>query len=406
MQIGKYTLDDEQEKAATSKYKNTLVTAGAGSGKTLTILGRIKYLLEKENIKENEVLCISFTRQSSISLKEKIRKELNKDIDVYTFHKLGLQILGSKYEITDDNTLMFIIDEVFKEITKKKNNIVYKYLSVENMCEYLKKEKEINNLKNLIHRFIKLFKSNDYKLYKFIEMKKQIKRISNIYYYRKEKIFLVLALNTYLNYQSYLKENNEIDFDDMLSLSKEHVNNSTFINNYKHIIIDEFQDTSTIRLNLIKEIIKKTNASLYVVGDDYQSIYRFTGCDLNVFLNFTNLFEDSAILNITNTYRNSNDLIKIASQFIERNPKQLKKNLKSNKHLNNPIEIIYIKDNKKDFKRLIENVYNHHLNNILVLGRNNNDIYSYIDEDFIVNNSKVIYKKNKDINITYLTVHK
>ncbi len=93
MQIGKYTLDDEQMKAATSKNKYTLLSAGAGSGKSLTILGRINYLIKEENIKEDEILCISFTNASSTSLKDKIRKELNKNIDVYTFHKLGLKIL-------------------------------------------------------------------------------------------------------------------------------------------------------------------------------------------------------------------------------------------------------------------------------------------------------------------------
>ncbi len=406
MQIGKYTLDDEQMKAATSKNKYTLLSAGAGSGKSLTILGRINYLIKEENIKEDEILCISFTNASSTSLKDKIRKELNKNIDVYTFHKLGLKILENKYDISNENTIEYIIDEMFSSIIKKKKNILFKYLSVENICEYLKKEKEINNLKSLIIKFIKLFKSSDYKLESFTMFHKQIKTLFNIRHYRKEKLFLIIVINVYLKYTNYLNDNNEIDFEDMIIKAKENVNNTSVINKYKHIIIDEFQDTSITRFNLIKAIIDKTDASLFVVGDDFQSIYRFTGCNLDLFLNFKDYFKDSNILKLENTYRNSNELIKTAGLFIMKNPLQIKKNLKSNKSVYKPIEIIYMKNIKEEFELLINNVYNTLGNNILVLGRNNNDIYKYLNDNFYVDNNKVIYRKNKDINITYLTIHK
>ena len=80
----------------------------------------------------------------------------------------------------------------------------------------------------------------------------------------------------------------------MISLATKHVERYGFKNKIKYIIIDEFQDTSKVRFNLIKAILKKTNASLLVVGDDFQSIYRFTGCDLSLFLEFKTLFKDSA----------------------------------------------------------------------------------------------------------------
>ena len=401
MNIGNYILDEEQTKVVIDESKHTLVVAGAGSGKTLTILGKINHLVNNQKIKENEILCISFTKAASESLKNKIKKSLNLNIPVYTFHKLALEILKEKnYEVAIEETLDLIIDEFFKEVMTSKKNIIFKYLKVKNISEYLKKDKEIKGLKNLISRFIHLFKANDLKLKDFISFHRQIRRISNIINYKKEKELLIIILNVYIKYQKYLKESNEIDFDDMLTLAKEHIDNHGVINNFKYIIIDEFQDTSPVRFNLIESILDKTDASLLVVGDDFQSIYKFTGCDLNLFINFKNLFNDAKILKIQNTYRNSNELIKVAGSFIMKNKEQITKNLSSSKHLDKPIEIIYYKNEETVLEQVISKIDS---NEIMVLSRNNNDIKRYLNKNLKLNENKLIYK-NKDI--TYLTAHK
>ena len=92
---------------------------------------------------------------------------------------------------------------------------------------------------------------------------------------------------------------------------------------YKYVIIDEYQDTSLVRFNLIKEILDKTDSKLMVVGDDFQSIYRFTGCDISLFLNFKKYFNKAKILKIQNTYRNSQELIDIAGNFVMKNKHQI-----------------------------------------------------------------------------------
>ena len=105
-----YYLDNEQESIVLDESKHLLVVAGAGSGKTLTILGKINYLLKYKNIKNSEILCISFTKASSDNLKEKIQNEFGIEMDVYTFHKLALQILKSNnmhYSISSTETLGF-----------------------------------------------------------------------------------------------------------------------------------------------------------------------------------------------------------------------------------------------------------------------------------------------------------
>ena len=149
---------------------------------------------------------------------------------------------------------------------------------------------------------------------------------------------LKYILDIYHLYNIELKSNNSIDMDDIIIKGTNAVKNYKL--KYKYIIIDEFQDSSLIRLNLIKEIIKYTDASLFVVGDDFQSIYRFSGSNLNIFINFKDYFKDTKYYHLKYTYRNSNELIKVSTSFIMKNPKQLKKNIVSNKNLDKPIVIL------------------------------------------------------------------
>ena len=401
--VNNYELDSNQQKIVLDNSNNLLVVAGAGSGKTLTILGKIKYLIEEENIKPNEILSISFTNKASTSLKEKIYDELHIDMPVFTFHKLSLEILKNKYNIADSNLLSDTVHLFFYETIlsyPKMIDLVLKYFNCKNSYKQLlvDKEKEIINLEKLLITFIRLFKCNNYNIEDYRLFFKKIRFSLS---YKKERIFLLLSLNILLLYNSYLKENNEIDFDDMIIEATKEVKES-FNKNIKYIIIDEYQDTSLIRFNLIKEIIKKTNSKLMVVGDDYQSIYRFTGCDINLFLDFKKYFKDSKILKIENTYRNSQELINVAGSFIMKNYKQIPKRLKSSKRLDKPICIIYYTSIKKTIKKLIESINTP----ILILGRNNKDINLILDEDFKLDGDNLIYKNKPNIKIAYLTIHK
>lgn len=392
-----------------TKSKYTLVIAGAGSGKTTTIIGRIKYLLENGTSPE-EILAISFTNASVDSLKEKIKDETGLDIDVYTFHKLSLNILKDadlEYKLCKDDLLDYLINEYFHFLIKNDIEYMYTFLKYQNLFtlkinilkkynNYLK-EHNIKNLKKLIAKYIRLMKTNGYDITKFKDFYK--KKYKNKNYY-----FIKLSLKIYQLYKEELDSSNEIDFDDMIMKAKDVVEKLGIKNNYKYIIIDEYQDSSLVRFNLIKSILNRQDANLFVVGDDFQSIYKFAGCNLNVMLDFEKYFNDVSIYKISNTYRFSQELIDIAGKFVMKNKNQISKNLKSSKHLANPIKIVKYKNYKEDFKRLIEKISVK--NSILILGRNNKDIYKLIDKDYNVDSDFNIEYIPKNIKMKYMTVHK
>lgn len=398
-----YELDSEQLDIVKCN-KNMLVIAGAGSGKTLTIIGKVYYLI-KNGIKPSDILLISFTRDTCNNLIKKIEYP----VDIYTFHKLGLSILnnnGANFNITDDDTLKNIIynffynEIIYNDYFKK---IVVSLLKQDDYNKILNRN-ELIFLINDLEKFILLFKNRGYSLIDFIAIDKKIRK--NFFYYSANHKFLMLALNIYLRYEAYLKDNHEIDFEDMILKSTQIIINGGYIKKYKYVIIDEFQDTSYTKFLLIDSIIKRTGAKILAVGDDFQSIYRFTGCDLNIFLNFKKYFSDSVIKKITTTYRTSDELIKNAGRFVMKNKRQIKKNLHSNKFLKNTINIVYYKNSNTILEKVILYVYTKCKSSILIIGRNNNDINMYLGNTFEFKDSKVIYLKNIHIDIEYLTAHK
>ena len=113
-----------------------------------------------------------------------------------------------------------------------------------------------------------------------------------------------------------------IDFDDMITYAKEEILKKRYFK-YKYIIIDEYQDTSFSRYELIKSITEKFNVRIMAVGDDYQSIYAFNGCSIKLFTEFNKYFKNSSIIKIKNTYRNTKDIVDISKRFVQKN-KQFK----------------------------------------------------------------------------------
>lgn len=612
--IDNKSLDSQQRRAVVVDEDNNLIIAGAGSGKTLTITGKVKYLVEKKNIKADEILLISFTKKAAEEMQERIGQKLNIGIEAMTFHKLGLGIIAQKFghrpdvfkdlnkiidnylsnEIIENSRAMSqivfffsyylnipkdleefenlgeahdyyrnvdfetikskvfrktnelkkqrvtiqgenvrSIEEVMianflylngikyeyekvyphapndpyrkkyrpdfylpdydiyiehfgitedyrvpwlskieekkyiegiqwkrdlhkKNSTKlletysyfnkdgvllsklenilKSNGVVFKEVDYEHIYQCLLIDYNGNyfkEFKKLIQTFIELFKSKGNSLYTFNQLFLDIIGIENEFIRKRTELFLSIVKPIYEKYQQYLKDTEQIDFNDMINLATEIVKEGEHDLNLKYIIIDEYQDTSISRFNLIKEIKNQTNAKVLCVGDDWQSIFRFAGSDIDLFTSFDKYFGYTELLKIEKTFRNSEELIDIAGRFIMENPKQIKKNLQSDKHHSNPVRIITYNEAKDSKSRILsiekaidEIVYlNGEDTEIMVLGRNNFDINVFTEykEDDNNENSKgesqylvkkvegetiIQYKKYPKLKMYFLTVHR
>ena len=378
-------LDKYQRKVILDNSDRLLVIAGAGSGKTFTITEKIKYLIERKNIKPSEILCLSFTNEAVDNLKNR----LSYNVDVLTFHKLALRILHDSsfnYSISRDTLINYITDEFFLIDDNKTNKLLTEYYDDKYTYQEILNSKELFVLKNNIISLIKMIKCNNLTITKMIKLRN---RCIN----KKDKIFYYFVINVYILYEEELASENKIDFDDMIVYAKELIRKHGFRRNYQYILIDEYQDISKIRFELILEILKNTNSKLVCVGDDYQAIYGFSGSNLKIFLEFFKYFPDGTRIDIKNTYRNSYELVNTSVKFIKRNPFQLRKNIHANFLYKYPIVLVYYDDLIKAYHSLLDYLYLENERNVLVLSRYNKDL------------DEVKKIEHQGIQTRYLTVH-
>ncbi len=489
-------LDSNQIDSIINNSDNQLVVASAGSGKTTTIIGKVKYLIKTNKVLPNEILILSFTSSSSKEMKERIEKEINTEIDVYTFHKLGLEIIkksslnipniytenlssfitNTLYELIKDsnyisnlvnfyisiknndlitlkgenvrykievsianflyvNNIKYIYNNSFyltdynvyinyKNNIKAKNNIIIntKYLNTQSlMNELLKYKVKINPVSN--KELLKILKNNGL----YIEMSsifetlinliknnnQTIKNIKKIKLNHNDKVLLSLLEPIYLRYNEYLKINNLIDFNDMINLSTNCIKENLFIHNYKYVIVDEYQDISHGRFNLLMSLRNQKFYKLFCVGDDWQSIYRFSGSDISLITNYEKYVGSSYITRIENTYRFSSFIVDISSKFIMKNPNQIKKKVNSKLNYKNAIKIIEKNNYKECLNELEKELLKlENYSTIYILGRYKSDLeilknnknfyqeYNYKDKCL-----DIIYSKRIDLNIKFLTIH-
>jgi len=401
--INGYPLDEEQLKPILEDEKYSLIIAGAGSGKTLTLIGKIKYLLETKKCQKEEICCISFTNEAANNLSRNIEKNCHQKVNTFTFHKLALEILKDKnYQIANPKLLDETIDEFFYSKcfgNKFLQNIIYKsfyiyFFKNEKNWQKIITSKECLKYKKTIQTFINLMKGKGYsktKLKDYLAKKK----------YRN---MLIVIYAIYTIYEEEKQSQNIVDFDDIILNAILKLKEKKVSLPYKYIIIDEFQDTSLCRFKLINELVKLNDASLCVVGDDYQSIYHFSGCDLYLFLHFKDFYPSAKIYKLETTYRNSQELVDIAGNFIQKNPIQVKKILKSKKHLSKPIIIAYYRNSATVLKKIIEKIPKE--KEILIIGRNNFDLQKYTKYlSFEKDNENYLKFNFTSHKIRYLTIH-
>ena len=242
------------------------------------------------------------------------------------------------------------------------------------------KDKYIYKLIVFMMKFIEQYKTTGYDENGFSGLRERTDNPRTL-------LFLDIAEQVYHHYQAVLKQRNQIDFADMINDAHfylQEIERQRIELPYKYIIIDEFQDIARQRFNLTKRLSEITRAKVVAVGDDWQSIYAFSGSDITLFTRFLELMGAGTELKITHTYRNSQELIDIAGGFVQKNSAQLRKQLISPKHLSNPIVLEVFDDSFRPMKALAEKIEKMvgsiiaeygETSSILLIGRYNYDKY-------------------------------
>ena len=570
-----YDLDGQQLRSIAMDVRNRLVIAGAGTGKTTTIVGLAKHLIMSGRARPEEMLFLSFTNNSVDDLRKRIEAEVGQRANVTTFHRLGLRIIAGAQGMMPKVTRMDMNGFVRDEITRRMSDTRYlalinDYLSRD--CRYVADESDFetneeyerfileNPLVTIDGRTVKSFGEADianrlvmlgidyeyeapYKVdtrteefgqyypdfhirgtdiyieyfgidrngevapfmrsskggdpseeyRQGMEWKRSVHAANGttlieLFAYQRSdgeledvlekelrdhgvvgremapseaysKItggddrpleLLVSQISTaiglikstgkppasaypdvrdrrtrrsvdrmlrlltpiYDAYQARLASNDEIDFEDMLNLAAGYVRDGTFHSPYRWIVVDEYQDISRSRYNLLRALRDSSDARLFCVGDDWQSIYRFNGSDVGYILDFERYWGASAICRIETTYRFSGDILKESNGFMNRSPNQLHKNLRSNKDRRGTVEVIDC-DNRVACARVVSDRISGipKDESIVILGRFRHDIVSLEGSGFTWKpdigrqSYTVTDRNNPGRRISFMTIH-
>ena len=355
---------------------------------------------------------------------EAYKKAIHDKIKLHRQHNTDLIYTFSSYN--DGASISSHLEKALIEhgfvINRRSNEEIVKKLIASEENKY------INRLVFLVINFIRNFKVNGYD-------ERDFDRLSLTTSNVRTKLFLDIAHACFWEYKKFLVENHAVDFEDMINESArvlEEVKEMKQKLDFKYLIVDEYQDISRQRFDLVKAFSEVTDAKIMAVGDDWQSIYAFSGSDITLFTRFEETMGYAKLMKIVKTYRNSQEIIDIAGNFIQKNTAQFTKSLVSPKHIEEPV-IIYTydstaKDPKSDrrsgtnyaiayaVQTAIEQIimYNgqegkqSEKTNILLLGRFNFDgdrltrtgLFEYINRG-----SKVKSVKYPELDITFMTAH-
>ena len=266
---------------------------------------------------------------------ERYKKAVNDKVTIHKKHGTTLIYTFSAYNDRKPilTHLRDKLEEKGFELRPRSNKEVMETIVAGEENRYIRK------LVNLICRFISNFKVNNFKMEDFNRMYHSTQNV-------RSRLFLEICEDCYLEYEKWLKVNKAVDFEDMINESArilDEVKEMKQKLHFKYIIVDEYQDISRQRFDLTKALSEVTDAKIIAVGDDWQSIYAFSGSDITLFTKFAEKMGYAKMLKIVNTYRNSQDVIDIAGNFIQKNKEQIPKRLISPKRINDPV-IIYTYD--------------------------------------------------------------
>jgi len=360
-------LNPEQRDAATTIDGPLLILAGAGSGKTKTITSRLAYMVAN-GIFPSSILTLTFTNKAASEMRQRAFSLIGNKLEHFpllsTFHKFGLIFLKHYMnKLNRDNSFVIIDTDDKKKILKSFESDLPLSLITNEISKYK------NNLIEPDEAINSAIMPN-------------YKQIATIY----------------KKYEEYLKDNNLVDFDDLLALPYKILDSDEELadeisQRYRYIMVDEYQDTNDLQFKLLQKLCTSHN-NICVVGDDDQSIYGWRGANINNILDFDKTFPDAKEIKLTKNYRSTSNILKAANELIHFNRNRKDKKLESTKDEGKKVEILSSLDEKEEsykisnkIKELINNGVNP--NEIAVLFRIN-ALSRSIEEG--LNRAKVPYK--------------
>ncbi len=264
------------------------------------------------------------------------KKSVNDKVKIHRDHGTTLIYTFSSYK-DNESLLVHLKTKLekagFELIPRSNKEIIDKLISSE-------ESRYVRKLVNLVCRFITNFKTNGFDAGEFDRMYHSTTNV-------RSRLFLNICQDCYLEYERYLKEINAVDFEDMINESARVLRQTKEMReklHFKYIIVDEYQDISRQRFDLTTALSEVCDGKIIAVGDDWQSIYAFSGSDISLFTKFQEKMGYAKLLKIVRTYRNAQEVIDIAGNFIQKNPTQIEKQLLSPKTIEDPV-IIYTYDN-------------------------------------------------------------
>ena len=394
--VENHPLDREQRKSIYDPARFNLVVAGAGSGKTTTILGKILYLLQSGFASPPEILVLSFTHDSATELRERFLREyyqtfaeqilLGKspppNITIETFHSLALKLLR----------------KLWPDFSVTTNGVGHEQPVSEIADDPVSDSDDLTVYTSIIREFLDLHELEP-------ETAMQIASKFSSEEYR--KLFLTVS-EQYQGELSGLLEKHQTTFSGLIKLAIRYLRSGQIKTQFRYIIVDEYQDLSALRQKFLHLLVESSQASLFAVGDDWQAIYGFSGSRVDFTLNFRKFWGDFSLHRISKTYRFGPTLAGLSSNFIMQDHTQIRKQIRSQKEdsLEAVVEIC------GDSERLDLEVLTHYFeflprdSSILLLGRFQVDQFRLLHcTQFNLTSNGVEFRPRPDLKIRFLTVH-
>jgi superfamily I DNA/RNA helicase len=324
-----YDLNPEQQRAATHESGPLLILAGAGTGKTRTIVARITWLVST-GVDPAKILAVTFTNKAAREMKERIKGMIDEkasELTACTFHALCVRILRAdadkigyknNFTIFDEGDQLGLIKKVINRVTAKDEKL------------------DPGLAKNLISKA----KNNGWSAPQDDE---------------------TVIGAVYARYNRDLLSLNAMDFDDLLvkavQLLNEHPDvRDKWRSRYSQMLVDEFQDTNRLQLDLVSLLASGSPPNICVVGDDDQSIYGWRGAEVSNILEFEKHFPDPEVIRLEQNYRSTNTILSTANRLIKNNPRRRGKNLWSSQEGGEPVHVVSVPDDKTEAEFVINEV--------------------------------------------------